>query len=39
MSAADPVWKEIADSYYAFLEKSTPNQRATEWANLKTRDL
>jgi len=39
LSAVDPVWKKIADSYYAFLEKSTPNQRATEWANLKTRDL
>ena len=39
LSAADPAWKKIADSYYAFLEKSTPNQRATEWANLKTRDL
>jgi TRAP-type mannitol/chloroaromatic compound transport system substrate-binding protein len=39
MSAIDPAWKKIADSYYAFIEKSTDNQRATEWANLKTRDL
>ena len=38
-SATDPTWKKIADSYYAFLEKSTENQRVTEWANLKTRDL
>lgn len=39
LSATDPAWKKIADSYYAFLDKSTDNQRVTEWANLKTRDL
>ncbi len=39
LSATDPAWKKIADSYYAFIEKSTENQRVTEWANLKTRDL
>jgi len=39
LSASDPAWKKIADSYYAFLEISTENQRATERANLKTRDL
>jgi len=38
-SATDPAWKKIADSYYAFMDKSTENQRVTEWANLKTRDL
>lgn len=38
-SAADADWKKIADSYYAFLDYSTDNQRVTEWANLKTRDL
>jgi TRAP-type mannitol/chloroaromatic compound transport system substrate-binding protein len=39
MSGKDPMWKKIAESYYAFLEKSTPNQRATEVANLATRSL
>ena len=39
MSAEDPMWKKIADSYYAFLERSTPNQFATEVANLNTRTL
>ena len=39
LSAADPMWKKIADSYYAFMENSTENQRVTEWANLATRDL
>ncbi len=38
-SAKDPMWKKIAESYYAFLEKSTPNQLATEVANLATRSL
>ena len=38
-SAIDSAWKLIADSYYAFLDISTENQRVTEWANLKTRDL
>jgi len=38
-SAKDPAWKKIADSYYAFIETSTENQRVTEMANLKTRDL
>lgn len=38
-SASDPAWKKIADSYFAFLESSTENQRVTEWAYLKTRDL
>ncbi|MDH3374551.1 MAG: TRAP transporter substrate-binding protein DctP [Gammaproteobacteria bacterium] len=39
LSAKDPAWKKIADSYYAFMERSTENQRVTEWANIKTRDL
>ncbi|MDJ0812485.1 MAG: TRAP transporter substrate-binding protein [Woeseiaceae bacterium] len=39
MSAKHPEWKKIAESYYAFLEKSTPNQLATEVANLATRSL
>jgi TRAP-type mannitol/chloroaromatic compound transport system substrate-binding protein len=39
LSETDNDWKKIADSYYAFLATSTENQRATEWANLKTRDL
>ena len=38
-SASDPAWKKIADSYFAFLERSTENQRVTEWAYLETRDL
>ena len=38
-SAADPTWKKIAESYYAFLDVSAENQRVTEWANLETRDL
>jgi len=38
-SATDLAWKKIADSYYAFMDKSTENQRVTELANLKTRDL
>ena len=39
MSASDPVWKKIADSYYSFMNASTENQRATEVANLATRSL
>ena len=39
LSAKDPMWKKIAESYYAFLETSTPNQFATEVANLNTRNL
>ena len=39
LSASDPAWKKIADSYYAFMEKSTENQRVTELANLQTRAL
>jgi TRAP-type mannitol/chloroaromatic compound transport system substrate-binding protein len=39
LSATDPAWRKIADSYYAFIATSTENQRVTEWANLKTRDL
>ncbi len=39
MSAQDPMWKKIAASYYAFIEKSTLNQRATEFANIATRSL
>lgn len=39
LSATDPAWKKIADSYYAFMQTSTENQRVTEGANLKTRDL
>ena len=39
LSAEDPMWKKIADSYYAFLEVSTDNQFATEVANLNTRKL
>jgi TRAP-type mannitol/chloroaromatic compound transport system substrate-binding protein len=38
-SASDPVWKKIADSYYAFINKSTDNQMATEVALLNTRAL
>jgi TRAP-type mannitol/chloroaromatic compound transport system substrate-binding protein len=39
LSESDPSFKKIADSYYAFMEASTENQRVAEWANLKTRDL
>jgi TRAP-type mannitol/chloroaromatic compound transport system substrate-binding protein len=39
LSAKDEMWKKIADSYYAFIEKSTENQRVTEVANLATRSL
>jgi TRAP-type mannitol/chloroaromatic compound transport system substrate-binding protein len=39
MSASDPAWKKIADSYYAFMDKSTGNQRVTEVANIATRGL
>ena len=39
LSASDPAWKKIADSYYAFMNTSTENQRVTEFANLETRDL
>ena len=39
MSARDPAWKKIAASYYTFMEQSTPNQKATEVANLATRGL
>ena len=38
-SASDPVWKKIAESYYAFMNKSTDNQMATEVALLNTRAL
>jgi TRAP-type mannitol/chloroaromatic compound transport system substrate-binding protein len=38
-SATDPAWKKIAESYYGFISTSTENQRVTELANLKTRDL
>ena len=39
LSGTDPAWQKIAKSYYAFMDKSTDNQRVTEWANFKTRDL
>ena len=39
LAETDAAWKKIADSYYAFVEKSTENQRVTEMANLKTRGL
>ena len=39
LSETDPAWKKIAESYYAFLEGSTENQRVTELANLNTRIL
>lgn len=39
LSVTDPAWQKIAKSYYAFMDKSTDNQRVTEWANFKTRDL
>ncbi|MEJ2127266.1 MAG: TRAP transporter substrate-binding protein [Woeseiaceae bacterium] len=39
LSGSDPMFRKIADSYYAFIEKSTHSQRATEVANLATRDL
>jgi len=39
LSASDPAWKKIADSYYEFMDKSTENQRVTEVANLATRGL
>jgi TRAP-type mannitol/chloroaromatic compound transport system substrate-binding protein len=39
LSAADPVWKKIADSYYTFMNKSTDNQLATEVANINSRAL
>ncbi|MGI9270194.1 MAG: TRAP transporter substrate-binding protein [Woeseiaceae bacterium] len=35
--AADPAAKKIADSYYAFLEKSAYGQKVTEQAYLETR--
>jgi TRAP-type mannitol/chloroaromatic compound transport system substrate-binding protein len=35
--AKDPAAKKIADSYYAFLEKSAYGQRVTEQAYLETR--
>ena len=38
-SASDPAWKKIAESYYAFMNKSTDNQMATEVALLNTRAL
>jgi TRAP-type mannitol/chloroaromatic compound transport system substrate-binding protein len=38
-SAADEMWKKIAASYYAFIDKSTASQRVTEVANLATRSL
>ncbi len=39
LSAKDEMWKKIAESYYAFLDQSTPNQLVTEVANLQTRLL
>jgi TRAP-type mannitol/chloroaromatic compound transport system substrate-binding protein len=38
-SASDPAWKKIAESYYAFINKSTDNQMVTEVALLNTRAL
>ena len=37
MVAADPAARRIAESYFAFLEKSRPNQEITERAYLETR--
>jgi len=37
MSAKDPAAAKIQKSYYAFLEKSTANQRISEQAFLETR--
>ncbi len=39
MSAKDPAWAKIAESYYAFMELTTVNQRITEQAYLETREL
>lgn len=39
LSASDPGWKKIAESYYTFMNKSTDNQLATEVANLNSRAL
>jgi TRAP-type mannitol/chloroaromatic compound transport system substrate-binding protein len=39
LSDKDPAWKQIADSYYAFLALSTESQFTTEVANLETRKL
>ncbi len=39
LSETDAAWKKIAESYYAFIAKSTESQRVTEWANYRTRDL
>ena len=39
LSAEDPMWAKIAESYYAFIDKSTESQRVTEMANLQTRFL
>ena len=39
LSASDPAWKKIAESYYTFMHKSTANQLASEVANLNTRAL
>ena len=39
LSASDPAWKKIAESYYEFMDKSTESQSATEVANMKTRAL
>lgn len=39
LSATDPIWKKIAESYYTFMNKSTDNQLATEVANLNSRGL
>ena len=38
-SADDEMWKKIAESYYAFIDKSTASQSVTEVANLATRGL
>jgi TRAP-type mannitol/chloroaromatic compound transport system substrate-binding protein len=39
LSADDPMFKRIADSYNSFIELSTESQRVTEVANLATRSL
>ncbi len=39
MSAGDPVARRIQDSYFRFLEVSTPHQQVTELAFMETRSL
>ncbi len=39
LSETDPMFRKIAESYYAFMDKSTHSQNTTEVANLATRDL